>query len=118
MNNHVIYGKQILERSPRLRMAAEIAIAHHEKWDGTGYPHGLKGEEIPLAARIVAIADIYDALRAERPYKPAFSHEKAMSIMLVGDDRIDPLQHFDPALLHLLRHNHQGMADIWDRLHD
>jgi HD-GYP domain-containing protein (c-di-GMP phosphodiesterase class II) len=118
MNNHVIYGKKILEQSPRLQMAAEIAIAHHEKWDGTGYPYGLRGADIPLAARIVALADVYDALRAERPYKPAFSHEKAIAIMLDGDERIDPLQHFDPDLLYLLRQNHAGMADIWDRLHD
>ncbi len=118
MDNHVIYGKQILERSPRLRMAAEIAAAHHEKWDGTGYPNRLKGEDIPLAARIVALADVYDALRAERPYKPPFDHDKTMDIMLNGDDRIDPAAHFDPALLDLLRTNHQGLADIWQRLHD
>jgi HD-GYP domain-containing protein (c-di-GMP phosphodiesterase class II) len=118
MNNHVVYGKQILERSPRLRMAAEIAIGHHEKWDGSGYPNGLRGEDIPIAARIVAVADVYDALRAERPYKPGFTHERTMDIMLNGDNHLDPKTHFDPALLDLLRDNHQGMAEIWDRLHD
>jgi len=118
MNNHSLYGFQILETSPRLKMAAEIALNHHEKWDGTGYPNRRKGEEIPISARIVALADIYDALRSERPYKPSFSHEKTSSIILVGDDRIDPRQHFDPTLLELYRQHQQGMAEIWDKLHD
>lgn len=118
MNNHSLYGFRILEASPRLRMAAEIALNHHEKWDGTGYPNRVKGGDIPISARIVSLADIYDALRSERPYKPSFSHEKTSSIILDGDDRIDPRQHFDPKLLELYREHHQGMAAIWDRLHD
>jgi len=67
MNNHTLYGQRIVEQSDRLKMAAEIALAHHEKWDGTGYPHGLGGEDIPLSARITQLADVYDALRSERP---------------------------------------------------
>jgi HD-GYP domain-containing protein (c-di-GMP phosphodiesterase class II) len=118
MNNHSLYGYRILEASPRLKLAAEIALNHHEKWDGTGYPNKRKGDEIPISARIVALADIYDALRSERPYKPSFSHEKTCSIILDGDDRIDPRQHFDPALLDLYREHHAGMAEIWDKLHD
>jgi HD-GYP domain-containing protein (c-di-GMP phosphodiesterase class II) len=63
-------------------MAAEIALSHHEKYDGSGYSRGLKGEEIPLSARIVAITDVYDALRQERAYKPAFTHDKSFKIII------------------------------------
>jgi len=118
MNNHSLYGWKILVESPRLAMAADIALNHHEKWDGTGYPNRRKGEDIPIAARIVALADIYDALRSERPYKPGFSHDKSCQIILQGDDRIDPRSHFDPQLLDLFRENHAGMAEVWDRLQD
>ena len=62
-------------------MASSIAMHHHERWDGTGYPDGLAGEDIPLAARITGIADVYDALRSDRPYKQAYSHAEAMKIM-------------------------------------
>jgi response regulator RpfG family c-di-GMP phosphodiesterase len=75
MSLHPIYGFEIFSQTTRLRMAAEIAHCHHEKWDGTGYPNGLAGDDIPLVARIVAMADIYDALRSKRCYKPAFDHE-------------------------------------------
>ncbi|MBT7756806.1 MAG: HD domain-containing protein, partial [Rhodospirillaceae bacterium] len=95
-----------------------IALYHHEKWDGGGYPMKVAGEDIPLPARIVAIADIYDALRSERPYKPAFSHKKTIDIMLKGDDRLDPASHFDPTLMSLLARNHQGMNKIHRRLKD
>ncbi|MBT3536150.1 MAG: HD domain-containing protein [Rhodospirillaceae bacterium] len=118
MDKHPVYGHQILETTPRLGMAAEIALYHHEKWDGGGYPMKVAGEDIPLPARIVAIADIYDALRSERPYKPAFSHKKTIDIMLKGDDRLDPASHFDPTLMSLLARNHQGMNKIHRRLKD
>ncbi|RME35888.1 MAG: HD domain-containing protein [Gammaproteobacteria bacterium] len=113
MDRHTIYGYEILIASPRLAMGAEIALNHHEKWDGSGYPYGRKGEEIPISARIVALADVYDALRSERPYKPAFSHEKAVRIITEGDDRIDPQAHFDPALIALFRKHHRGFDRIW-----
>lgn len=77
-----------------LEMGREIAYSHHEKWDGSGYPQGLYGKNIPLSARIVAFADVYDALTSERPYKKAFSHEKAVSIINEGRG-----SHFDPALV-------------------
>jgi HD-GYP domain-containing protein (c-di-GMP phosphodiesterase class II) len=115
MNLHPAYGFQILDHSDRLVMAADIAHSHHEKWDGTGYPNGLSGEEIPIAARIVAMADIYDALRAERCYKPAFDHEKTCDIILHGDERLDPVGHFDPDVLATFREYHGEMAEIWDR---
>jgi HD-GYP domain-containing protein (c-di-GMP phosphodiesterase class II) len=118
MNRHPVYGHRILERSPRLRMAADIALNHHEKWDGTGYPRQVAGPDIPLAARIVALADVYDALRSERPYKPAFSHAKAVEIITRGDERIRPEEHFDPALRQLFAARHDGMDAIWVRLKD
>jgi HD-GYP domain-containing protein (c-di-GMP phosphodiesterase class II) len=118
MDRHPHYGYKILEPSPRLQLAAEIALFHHEKWDGSGYPSGAQGDQIPVSARIVAVADIYDALRSERPYKPAFSHERSLHIMLEGDDRIDPHGHFDPALIELLRAHHLGMDEIYERLKD
>ena len=77
-----------------LRMAHEIAITHHERWDGSGYPNGLSGEEIPLCGRIVAIADVYDALTSHRVYKPAFDHQKAVNIIREGAG-----SHFDPNLV-------------------
>ena len=85
MKLHSSYGRTLLEslqeRVPNpafLKYATTLAYSHHEKWDGTGYPDQLKGEEIPLQARMMSLADVYDALISERPYKEAFSHEKAM----------------------------------------
>ena len=75
-------------------MGIAIARFHHEKWDGSGYPDGLAGEDIPLAARILAVADVYDALRSKRPYKDAFTHEKSCAIIREGSGI-----HFDPALV-------------------
>jgi HD-GYP domain-containing protein (c-di-GMP phosphodiesterase class II) len=118
MRRHPTYGFEILRVSPRLIMAADIARCHHEKWDGTGYPARLKGEDIPLSARIVAIADIYDALRSSRPYKEGFSHDEACRIILEGDDRIDPRQHFDPELLAAFARDPEEMGRIWDSLQD
>lgn len=118
MNNHPEFGFQILAGVPRLEMAAEIALAHHEKWDGTGYPKRLAGEAIPLSARIVAIADVYDALRSERSYKRAYGHDEAVETLLNGDDRIHPAGHFDPNLLDLFRRHSAGFAAIWRELHD
>jgi putative two-component system response regulator len=80
--------------APLMRLAALIALTHHEKWDGTGYPFGLHGEQIPLVGRITAIADVFDALSSERPYKEAFSVEKCFSIIREGRGN-----HFDPAVL-------------------
>jgi len=98
MKAHPVYGARILGDSPRLTMAREIALHHHEKYNGTGYPHGIKGDAIPLSARIVALADVYDALRQKRAYKPAFSHHKAMNIITEGDGRTLP-DDFDPQVL-------------------
>jgi len=78
-------------KDPLLEMASVIALTHHEKWNGQGYPQGLSGEAIPMEARIVSLADVYDALTSRRPYKPAFSHEKSMEILRDGVGN-----HFDP----------------------
>ncbi len=116
MMRHPHYGHEILSASDRLSLAAEIALNHHEKWDGSGYPNRRRGHEIPISARIVAIADIYDALRSPRPYKPGFTHEHARRVMLDGDHRMDPSSHFDPTLLDLFDRRHRGFAEIYDRL--
>ena len=98
MKTHSAIGaatlRTVLSTYPRnelLRIAADIAACHHERWDGKGYPEGLAGEDIPVAARIVAVADVYDAVRSARPYKPVQTHAAASQIILDGAGT-----HFDP----------------------
>jgi len=93
MRTHTTIGAQILSgsRVPTLIMAAEIALHHHERWDGTGYPHGLAGEDIPLAARIVAVADFYDALSHDRPYRRAWPvHDILAELRRQAGRQFDP----------------------------
>ncbi len=116
MEIHTVYGVVILGDSPYLEMARQIALSHHEKWDGSGYPYGLKGEEIPLPARIVTVADVYDALRSKRPYKPPFSHADSCHIMLKGDDRISPDSHFCPEVLKVFRAHSERFNEIYEKL--
>lgn len=118
MNLHPKYGHQILSQSNRLKMAADIALCHHEKWDGSGYPNGLKGEDIPLSARIVQLADVYDALRSPRPYKSGYTHEQAYKIITEGDERIEPRTHFDPKLIDLFKKCHHELDRVWSTLQD
>jgi putative two-component system response regulator len=115
MKRHSAMGAKILgdSKSPYLRMGAEIALDHHERWDGGGYPNGKRGEESPPAARIMTICDIYDALRSRRPYKPAFDHSQTVDIITRGDDRTRP-EHFDPEVLAAFRQNDRAFGDIFD----
>ncbi|WP_407276288.1 HD-GYP domain-containing protein [Halothiobacillus sp. DCM-1] len=102
MKTHTVLGRQALERAeellgisvPFLEMAKEIAQSHQEKWDGSGYPEGLAGENIPLSARLMAVADVYDALISQRVYKKAFPHAQAVEII-----RAERGRHFDPDLV-------------------
>lgn len=101
MRKHSLMGantmeavQQMYEKNAFINMGISIARSHHERWDGTGYPDGLKGEEIPLAARIMAIADVYDALRSNRCYKGSFSRDRSRGIIESGDGA-----QFDPALV-------------------
>ncbi|MBF0187685.1 MAG: two-component system response regulator [Magnetococcales bacterium] len=103
MKQHAIIGWEALHTGEKrlgstsfLKYAAEIALTHHEKWDGSGYPNGVAGDEIPLSGRLMAIADVYDALISHRVYKKPFSHAKAVSIIAEGRER-----HFDPDLTDL-----------------
>ncbi len=100
MKTHTSIGAEILSGHPSelMDMAKLIALTHHEKWDGSGYPEGIKGEDIPLTGRVVALADVFDALTSERPYKKAWSVEDALAEI----DRISGA-HFDPNLTHLFR---------------
>lgn len=96
MRKHPYIGWKILSKSqaPVFQLAADIALYHHEKWDGSGYPKRLAGEDIPLAARIVALADVFDALSTKRPYKEPWPHEKCLDLIREGAGT-----HFDPAVV-------------------
>ncbi|ASP40822.1 two-component system response regulator [Bacterioplanes sanyensis] len=109
MHQHPRIGYEIIgaHHSPILNMAAMIAYTHHEKWDGSGYPRGLKGTEIPLEARIVAIADVFDALTTARPYKSAWEIDRAIEFL-----RSQSGQHFDPGLIDPFVDNMDSILDI------
>ncbi len=115
MRTHASIGAAILSgaHSPYLRMGSEIALHHHERWDGGGYPEGMHGEAIPLAARIMNICDVYDALRSRRPYKEPFSHSTTLEIIAHGDNRTKPEQ-FDPAVLDAFTRRHDAFREIYD----
>ena len=112
IKEHTINGAFILSSYPD-KMAMEIARSHHEKWNGSGYPYGLKGRDIPLSARIVAIADVYDALRMKRSYKESFSHEYAVNVLLKGSG-----SHFDPELIEKFNRLQTNFDEIFDKYSD
>jgi len=115
LKTHSAKGREVLSASDDafLGVAAELAWTHHERYDGTGYPRGLKGDAIPLGGRILTICDIYDALRQDRPYRRGLSHNKAMDIILIGDDRTRP-EHFAPDVLAACR----GIANKFKTIYD
>ncbi|WP_191600517.1 response regulator [Marinomonas algicola] len=116
MKDHASLGNEALSKAEQLlgngnisflRFAREIASGHHEKWDGSGYPKGLSGEEIPFSARLMAVADVYDALISKRVYKPAFTHSKAVSIIIEGSGK-----HFDPEIVNAFLKIEKQFVDI------
>ncbi|HKK91278.1 MAG TPA: HD domain-containing phosphohydrolase [Desulfobacteraceae bacterium] len=115
MKTHARIGGQILRAgdSDYMVMGTTIAMTHHEKWNGSGYPNHLSGEDIPLVGRICAVADVFDALTSERPYKEAFSVEKSIDIMNQGRG-----SHFDPAVLDIFLKNLDEVIRIKDRHQD
>lgn len=114
MKRHTILGGEVISEMEKkisgrsvYSLGKEIAFYHHEKWNGTGYPYGLRGKDIPLSARIIAIVDVYDALTTQRPYKEAFSHEEALSIITQGSG-----EHFDPLMVEALIMNEIHFKNI------
>ena len=117
MKTHVIHGYETLASVERLypanifiKLGMEISRYHHEKWDGSGYMYGLAGESIPLSARIMALSDVYDALRSKRVYKEAFPHEKTIDIIAQGRGK-----HFDPFLTDIFLDNHEMFQQIFNQ---
>ncbi len=115
MKRHAILGYEILNgsQSAMLQAAAQIALAHHEKYDGSGYPNGLAGEAIPLFARICAVGDVFDALTSERPYKKAWEDSRAIAMLRDGSGT-----HFDPACVEAFLRDWEAVVAIRDRYKD
>ncbi len=112
MQQHTWAGAEIIGNHVRLTMARHIAQCHHERFDGSGYPRGLRGSQIPYEARILNLADQYDAMRNKRCYKPAFDHDTTFRIITEGDGRTLP-HHFDPQVLWAFRETHELFAEVF-----
>lgn len=119
MKTHTTIGSKILSGSPHktLQIAASIALNHHERCDGSGYPQGLKGKDIPIEGRIIIICDQYDALRSKRHYKKSLSHKEALKIIIEGDGRTIP-EHFDPDVLSAFKKVADVFNDIFEMHQD
>ena len=113
MNQHASMGADILGRSriPLFQLAAELALSHHEKWDGTGYPHGLAGENIPISGRIVAVVDFFDALTMDRVYRKAFPYEKALAMLQDQRGRA-----FDPRIVDVFMAHSEALISLRERI--
>ncbi len=112
VRNHPLWGAELIGGAKWLDMARKICLSHHEKWDGSGYPLGLSGAEIPWEGQVVALADVYDALRSRRVYKDRMAHEDAVRIILHGDGRTAP-EHFSPLILDFFREHHEELDAIY-----
>lgn len=119
MKQHTLYGAKVLKAAnkniskngkPLFKMGLEIAEGHHEKWNGSGYPYGKKGEDIPLSARIAAIADVFDALTSIRPYKRAFSFQEAFEILIKESGK-----HFDPHIINIVQANEEELLNTYKK---
>jgi putative two-component system response regulator len=119
VKTHTTIGGRILGESVSeyIRMAERIALTHHERWDGSGYPMGLSGEDIPVEGRIMNVVDQYDSLRSRRPYKPGLAHEAAVKVIAEGDGRTMP-HHFDPEVLGLFKSLHGEFEEIFEKHKD
>ena len=117
IQRHTVWGAEIIGDAAWLAMARRICLTHHEKWDGSGYPFGLSGEQIPWEGRIVALADVYDALRSPRAYKPGLPHDEVVRVILRGDGRTRP-EHFAPEALGWFRENHDVLDALFERYQD
>ena len=115
MNEHPAIGARILGRSriPVFSLAAEVALAHHERWDGSGYPSGLAGEDIPLSGRIVAVVDFFDALTMDRCYRPAFDDRRALDMLAAESGRA-----FDPRIVDVFVAQAPVMCALRDRINN
>jgi putative two-component system response regulator len=113
MESHTLIGGRILDDSPSelMQQGQVVALSHHERWDGTGYPRRLRGEQIPLAGRICAVVDVFDAMTTTRPYRPAHSPEEALETMRRGRGA-----HFDPMLLDLFMDRLKEVLEVRERL--
>jgi len=113
MKNHTIYGYELLRLVNAGEMAQNIALSHHERWDGTGYPNGLKDEEIPMEARIVALADVYDALTTQRVYKAPITLDASAELI-----RLESGRRFDPWIVDVFMMIRDSFEAVWRRLYD
>lgn len=113
MNQHAAMGAEILGKSriPLFQLAAELALSHHERWDGTGYPHALAGESIPLSGRIVSVVDFFDALTMDRCYRPAFSYDEALTMLAEQRGHA-----FDPTIVDTFMANAQTLIALRERI--
>jgi len=119
MRHHTIFGHAHLsafKQTPRVKLASTIALQHHEKFDGSGYPFGLSGDQIAIESRIVSICDVYDALRENRPYRAGISHDAALKIINCGDERTRPSM-FDPMVLNAMMKSQEQIRAAFDSRH-